>query len=284
MKTTSADATINTQPRAPEPAKTGTGTRVIDLGDSVTIGGLRVAIMAGPCAIETVDQLQAVADSVKKTGASILRGGVYKMRTAPQSFQGLGEKAFKMAADICRKTGLKFVTEAVDEQSLDLVDQHADMIQIGTRNMHNSALLKRAGKCKKPVLLKRGFSATIEEFLLAADYILQGGNTRVILCERGIRTFNTYSRYTLDLNLVPALRERTPLPVMVDVSHGTGKRTMVPPMALAAIACGADGVMMEVHHAPDEALSDGAQSLAIEDFETLVPRMRSVAEAIGRTL
>lgn len=284
MKTTSADATINTQPRAPEPAKTGTGTRVIDLGDSVTIGGLRVAIMAGPCAIETVDQLQAVADSVKKTGASILRGGVYKMRTAPQSFQGLGEKDFKMAADICRKTGLKFVTEAVDEQSLDLVDQHADMIQIGTRNMHNSALLKRAGKCKKPVLLKRGFSATIEEFLLAADYILQGGNTRVILCERGIRTFNTYSRYTLDLNLVPALRERTPLPVMVDVSHGTGKRTMVPPMALAAIACGADGVMMEVHHAPDEALSDGAQSLAIEDFETLVPRMRSVAEAIGRTL
>ena len=258
--------------------------RIVQLGGGVELGGQKVQIFAGPCAVETTDQFGEIAHVVKDSGVSILRGGVYKLRTSPNSFQGLGEKGFEIVAQICHETGLKFVTEAIDEESLELVDAHADMIQIGTRNMHNYPLLKKAGKCRKPILLKRGFSASLEEFLLAAQYILNAGNESVVLCERGIRTFCKFTRFTLDLNIVPALKERTDLPVMVDVSHGTGERNLVSPMALAAIACGADGVMVEVHNAPDEALSDGKQSIDMKTYRELVPKMRAVAEAVGRSV
>lgn len=258
---------------------------VIDLGDGVRIGGeSELTLIAGPCSIESLDQAMRIATAVKEAGATVMRGGLWKPRTSPFSFQGLEANGFEIMDRVRAATGIKFVTEAVDEESLELVEAHADMIQIGSRNMQNFALLKKAAKCSKPVMLKRGFSATVDDLLSAADYLLAGGNPRVALCERGIRTFATHSRNTLDLNAVPLLRSLSHLPVVVDPSHGTGRRDLVGPMSFAAVAAGAQGLMVEVHHDPDHAKSDGAQSLSLEDFVALVPRVTAVASAVGMTV
>ena len=255
---------------------------VVDVS-GVTVGaGQKLCVMAGPCSFESPDQVLAIARAVKAAGATLMRGGLFKPRTSPFSFQGLGNGGFKLMADVRRETGLLFVTEAMDEAGLELVDEHADMIQIGARNMQNFSLLKRAGKARKPVLLKRGMSATLEEWLTAADYVLSGGNRNVVLCERGIRTFATHTRNTLDLSAVPAVKELSHLPIIVDPSHGTGFRQYVTPMALAAVAAGADGIMVEVHNEPDKAKSDGGQSLYIEQFEALMKAIPAVAAAVGR--
>jgi len=257
---------------------------VVSLGDGVKFGASEVVVIAGPCSVESLEQAIAVARTVKAAGATVLRGGLFKPRTSPFSFQGLGEAGYDLMDEVRRETGLKFVTEALDERSLELAEARADIDRIGARNMQNFALLKKVGRCKKPVLLKRGFSATLDELLMAADYILAGGNYNVVLCERGIRTFTDHSRNTLDLSAVPMLKQLSHLPVIVDPSHATGKRKLVQPMALAAVAAGADGVMLEVHCSPAEALSDGEQALLPQDFESLVPRMAAVAQAVGRTL
>jgi 3-deoxy-7-phosphoheptulonate synthase len=255
---------------------------VIDLGDGVRIGGeSELTLIAGPCSIESFDQAMRIAVAVKEAGATVMRGGLWKPRTSPFSFQGLEANGFEIMDRVRAATGIKFVTEAVDEESLELVEAHADMIQIGSRNMQNFALLKKVAKCSKPVMLKRGFSATVDDLLSAADYLLAGGNARVALCERGIRTFATHSRNTLDLNAVPLLRGLSHLPVVVDPSHGTGRRDLIAPMSMAAVAAGAQGLMVEVHHDPDHAKSDGAQSLSLEDFVALVPRVIAVAGAVG---
>lgn len=255
---------------------------VIDLGDGVRIGAPgELTIIAGPCSIESYDQAIRVARAVRDSGATIMRGGLWKPRTSPFSFQGLEAGGFEVMDRVRAETGVKFVTEAVDEASLELVAEHADMIQIGSRNMQNFALLKKAAKARKPVMLKRGFSATIDDLLAAADYLLAGGNARVALCERGIRTFCTHTRNTLDLNAVPVLRALTHLPIVVDPSHGTGRRDLVPAMSMAAVAAGAQALMVEVHHEPECALSDGQQSLSLEEFADLVPRVTAVAKAVG---
>jgi 3-deoxy-7-phosphoheptulonate synthase len=253
-------------------------------GTAATIGGPGLAIVAGPCGIETREQAFAVAERVHRAGAQFFRGGAYKPRTSPYSFQGLGEEGLRIMAEIRQQFGLKIITEAVDYESLDLVDEYADVIQIGARNMQNFSLLKRAGRAKKPVLLKRGMSATLEEFLMAAEYILSEGNYNVALCERGVRTFADHTRNTLDLSVVPAVQRLSHLPILVDPSHGTGKRDYVPPMALAALAAGADGLLIEVHPEPDRALSDGAQSLDFDRFERLLGQLRTLAEPLGRSL
>jgi 3-deoxy-7-phosphoheptulonate synthase len=240
--------------------------------------------MAGPCSFESEQQVLAIARAVKAAGATIMRGGLFKPRTSPFTFQGLQDDGFRLMATVRAETGLRFVTEAVDEHSLELVEEHADMIQIGARNMQNFSLLKRAGQAKKPVLLKRGMSATLEEWLTAADYILSGGNPNIVLCERGIRTFVVHTRNTLDLSAVPAAKELSHLPIIVDPSHGTGIRNYVPPMALAAVAAGADGIMVEVHNDPEQAKSDGAQSLFIEQFEEMMKSIPAVAKAVGRAV
>ena len=250
----------------------------------VKFGPGRFTVVAGPCSIESPQQAQAVAHAVKAAGAHALRGGLYKPRTSPYSFQGLGEPGFKAMDEVRAQTGLRFVTEAIDERSLELVEQHADMIQIGARNMQNFSLLRRAGRSRLPVLLKRGMSATLEEWLGAADYVLSGGNPGVVLCERGIRTFNTHARFTLDLGIVPAARQRTHLPIIVDPSHGTGEAAHVPAMALAALAAGADGLLVEVHPEPARALSDGEQSLTPEAFNALMKQLRALAPALGRNV
>src|ERR1700685_4077711 len=250
----------------------------------VTIGGKDLAIVAGPCGIESRDQAFATAERVARAGAQFFRGGAYKPRTSPYSFQGLGEEGLKIMADIRRQYGMKIITEAIDNESLDLVEEYADMIQIGARNMQNFSLLKRAGRAKKPVLLKRVMSSTLEEFLMAAEYILSEGNYNVALCERGVRTFADHTRNTLDLSVVPAVQRLSHLPILVDPSHGTGKRNKVTPLSRAAVAVGADGLMVEVHNKPDEAMSDGPQSLFPEQFDELMTQVRQIAAVVGRTV
>src|SRR5580704_7739717 len=257
---------------------------IIRFPGAAATGGPGLAIVAGPCGIETREQAFAVAERVHRAGAQFFRGGAYKPRTSPYAFQGLGEEGLRIMAEIRQQFGLKIITEAVDYESLDLVDEYADVIQIGARNMQNFSLLKRAGRAKKPVLLKRGMSATLEEFLMAAEYILSEGNYNVALCERGVRTFADHTRNTLDLSLVPAVQRLSHLPIFVDPSHGTGKRNKVTPLSRAAVAVGADGLMVEVHHKPDEALSDGPQSLFPDQFDELMVQVRQIASVVGRTV
>jgi 3-deoxy-7-phosphoheptulonate synthase len=252
--------------------------------NGVEFGGPKVVIVAGPCAVESQEQLFETARSVKLNGANVLRGGAFKPRSSPYSFQGLKEEGLKLLSQIRKETGLPVVTEAMDTRQIELVAGYADMIQIGSRNMQNFPLLKEAGMCGKPVLLKRGMMATIEEFLFAAEYVLHHGNDQVILCERGIRSFETSTRNTLDLSAVPMLKHVTHLPVMVDPSHGTGVRWMVPAMAKAAVAAGADGLIMEVHYNPDKALCDGDQSLSLNEFKNLMSELPKIAEAVGRQI
>ena len=254
------------------------------LVNGVKIGDSDIVIIAGPCAVESKEQLFSTARSVKSGGAAILRGGAFKPRSSPYNFQGMGEEALKLLSTIRSETGLPVVTEVMDTRQVDLVASYADMLQVGSRNMQNYPLLKEVGLSKKPILLKRGMMATIEEFLLAAEYILSQGNDQIVLCERGIRTFETSTRNTLDLSAVPMLKRLTHLPVIVDPSHGTGLRWMVPPMAKAAIAVGADGLIMEVHYKPDVALCDGFQSLSLDEFDLLIADMKKISHAIGRKI
>ncbi|MGC2108322.1 MAG: 3-deoxy-7-phosphoheptulonate synthase [Candidatus Korobacteraceae bacterium] len=249
-----------------------------------TIGGLEVAVMAGPCAIESREQALTTAEHVARAGARFFRGGAYKPRTSPYSFQGMAEDGLKILAEIRDRFGLLIVTEAVDNESLELVERYADMIQIGARNMQNFSLLKHAGRAKKPVLLKRGMSATVEELLMAAEYIMSEGNYNVVLCERGVRTFADHTRNTLDLSVVPAVQRLSHLPIIVDPSHGTGKRNKVTPLSRAAVAVGADGLIIEVHPDPDRALSDGKQSLYPDQFDHLMAEIRQIANVLGRSV
>jgi len=250
----------------------------------VQIGGNRLAVIAGPCAVETREQLYAAARAVKEAGATVLRGGAYKPRTSPYSFQGLEEEGLHLLAEAGAETGLATVTEVVDEESMQTAVRYVDILQIGARNMQNFRLLRLAGQVKKPILLKRGLSATIEEWLMAAEYIVSSGNENVILCERGIRTFETSTRNTLDLSAVALVKTLTHLPVIVDPSHATGKRELVAPMSRAAVAAGADGLIIEVHPDPSMALCDGPQSLNPEEFDELMGRMRPLAAAVGREI
>jgi len=252
--------------------------------NGVCIGGKKVVVMAGPCAVESREQLLETAQAVKEAGAAILRGGAYKPRTSPYSFQGLGLEGLKILAEARELTGLLIVTEVMSPDKVPLVSTYADILQVGARNMQNYALLQAVGKAQKPVLLKRGMMSTVEELLMSAEYILAQGNERIMLCERGIRTFETYTRNTLDINAVPLLKQLTHLPVIVDPSHGTGKWELVAAVSRAAIAAGADGLLIEVHCHPEQALSDGAQSLKPERFATLMAELRRVAEAVDRTL
>jgi 3-deoxy-7-phosphoheptulonate synthase len=250
----------------------------------VLFGGTHVGLVGGPCAVETEEQCLRTAEGVKKAGVKLFRGGAYKPRTSPYSFQGLGEDGLKILAQVRKHYGLGIVTEAIDNESLDLVEEYADVIQIGARNMQNFSLLKRAGRGKKPILLKRGMSATLDEFLMAAEYILSEGNYNVLLCERGVRTFADHSRNTLDLTIVPAVKKRSHLPILVDPSHGTGKRHKVLPLSRAAAAVGADGLLIEVHHAPDQALSDGMQSILPSELAELVSEVQQIAAVLHRTV
>src|SRR6202522_423349 len=253
-------------------------------GTNAAIGGRNIAVIAGPCSIESREQAFAVAEQVAKAGAQFLRGGAYKPRTSPYAFQGMGETGLRIMAEVRERFGLRIVTEALDNESLELVEQYADMIQIGARNMQNYSLLRRAGRSKLPVLLKRGLSATLEELLMAAEYVMSEGNYQVALCERGIRTFADHTRNTLDLSIVPAVQRLSHLPILVDPSHGTGKRNKVTPLSRAAVAVGADGLMVEVHHQPDRALSDGPQSLYPDQFDELMTQIRQIAAVVGRTV
>jgi len=253
--------------------------------NGVEVGGKKVVVMAGPCAVESEEQIVTIAEIVKGAGALILRGGAFKPRTGPYSFQGLGDEGLQMLAAAKKKVGLPVITEVMSTEDIDLVAEFTDVFQIGARNMQNFMLLKGVGQTRKPVMLKRGMSATIEEFLLAAEYILSQGNLNVMLCERGIRTFETYTRNTLDINAVPALKSLTHLPVIVDPSHGTGRRELVAPVSKAAIAAGADGLIIEVHHDPENSMTgDGAQSLMPEQFSELMKELQRLAEAIGRSM
>jgi len=251
---------------------------------TVEVGGPDLVLVAGPCAVESVEQTLIIARAVKAAGAHILRGGAFKPRTSPYSFQGLGEAGLRILAEAREATGLPVISEAIDVESVDLVEKYADAIQVGARNMQNFSLLKRVGKAKKPVLLKRGLSATLEEFLMSAEYILSEGNYSVILCERGVRTFSDFSRNTLDLSIVPAVKQISHLPILVDPSHGTGRRDKVAPLSRAAAAVGADGLMIEVHNDPNRALSDGPQSITPDMFEELMADLRKIAPVIGRRL
>jgi 3-deoxy-7-phosphoheptulonate synthase len=253
-------------------------------GTDISIGGKDLIVMAGPCAIESREQAFAIAERVHAAGAQFIRGGAYKPRTSPYSFQGLEEEGLKIMAEIRERFGMLVITEAIDNESLELVEEYADVIQLGARNMQNFSLLKRAGRARKPVMLKRGMSATLEEFLMAAEYIMSEGNYEVILCERGVRTFADHTRNTLDLSIVPAVQRLSHLPIVVDPSHGTGKRNKVTPMARAAVAVGADGLIIEVHHCPDQALSDGPQSLFPEQFDNLMIEVKQIANVLGRTM
>jgi 3-deoxy-7-phosphoheptulonate synthase len=253
-------------------------------GTDATFGGPGLAIVAGPCAIESREQAFAVAERVHRAGAQFFRGGAYKPRTSPYAFQGLGEEALQIMADIRDQYGMKIVTEAIDNESLELVEDYADVIQIGARNMQNFSLLKRAGRSRKPVLLKRGMSATLEEFFMAAEYVMSEGNYNVVLCERGVRTFADHTRNTLDLSLIPAVQRLSHLPIVVDPSHGTGKRNKVTPLSRAAVAVGADGLLIEVHCEPDRALSDGMQSLYPDQFDELMVQVRQIAPVVKRTV
>jgi 3-deoxy-7-phosphoheptulonate synthase len=255
----------------------------IQIGN-VTVGAKEVVVMAGPCSVESEDQITIIAKAVRKSGAKILRGGAFKPRTSPYSFQGLGKIGLQFLAEARRATGMPIITEVMDTKDLELVCEYADCLQIGARNMQNFSLLREVGRTNLPVMLKRGMSATVKDLLMSAEYILSEGNFNVLLCERGIRTFENMTRNTLDLNAVPVLKAETHLPVVVDPTHGIGVREFVPAMALAAVAAGADSIMIEVHNAPEQAKSDGEQALLPADFEDLVARVRSVAIAVGREL
>ena len=257
---------------------------VIDLGRGVKIGGTEVVIAAGPCSVESREQIQSVAESVFKAGAKILRAGAFKPRTSPYAFQGMGEPGLKLMREAADKFGLFTVSEVMDPSQVEMMGRYVDIYQVGARNMQNYHLLRALGEVRKPVLLKRGMSATMEELLLSAEYILAGGNYSVILCERGIRTFETYTRNTFDLAAIPVIQKLSHLPMWADPSHGTGRRDKVPPMARAAVAAGADGLLIEVHNDPEHALSDGAQSLFFDQFDKLMAEMRIIAPAVGRTI
>lgn len=256
---------------------------IIDAG-GIKIGGSEIVVMAGPCAVESLDQLRESAAAVKKCGAKFLRGGAFKPRTSPYDFQGLGEEGLKLLKQVGEEFDLKIVTEIVDKDDIDLFCRYVDILQVGARNMQNFQMLKALGKCNKPVLLKRGLSATISEWLNAAEYIMSGGNEQVIFCERGIRTYETFTRNTLDLSAVAAVKELSHLPIIVDPSHGTGRWKMVAPMARAAIAAGADGLIIEVHPNPEKALSDGDQSLTPEAFKELMDNLGGIAKVMNKTI
>jgi 3-deoxy-7-phosphoheptulonate synthase len=253
-------------------------------GTDASIGGQNLAIIAGPCSIESREQAFAIAEHVAASGAQFFRGGAYKPRTSPYAFQGLGLEALRIMAEVRERFGLRIVTEAIDNESLDLVAEWADVVQIGARNMQNYSLLKRAGQLRKPVLIKRGLSATLEEFLMSAEYVMSEGNYEVILCERGVRTFTDHTRNTLDLSIIPAVRRVSHLPILVDPSHGTGKRDSVLPMARAAVASGADGIIVEVHDHPEKALSDGPQSIYPGQFASMMNELEQIAPVVGRKL
>jgi len=253
-------------------------------GTDAAIGGRSLAIVAGPCSIESREQAFAIAEQVAAAGAQFFRGGAYKPRTSPYAFQGLGVEALKIMSEIREKFGLRIITEAIDNETLGLVAEWADVIQIGARNMQNFSLLKHAGRLRKPVLLKRGMSATLDEFLMAAEYIMSEGNYEVILCERGVRTFADHTRNTLDLSIVPAVQRLSHLPILVDPSHGTGKRDKVLPMARAAVAVGADGILVEVHNQPEKALSDGPQSIYPDQFALMMNEIECIAPVVHRKL
>ncbi len=257
---------------------------VVDVGRGVKIGGAEVVVAAGPCAVESAEQIHTIADRVAKLGAKLLRGGAFKPRTSPYTFQGLGEKGLKLLREAADKNGLIVVSEVMDPSQIAMLLEYVDVLQVGARNMQNYHLLRGLGEVKKPVLLKRGMSATIEELLLSAEYIMSGGNYNVILCERGIRTFETYTRNTLDIAAIPVIKKLSHLPIVADPSHGTGRRDKVPPMARAAIAAGADGLLLEVHNDPEHALSDGAQSLFFDQFEKLMAELRIIAPVVGRAI
>jgi 3-deoxy-7-phosphoheptulonate synthase len=252
--------------------------------DDVRIGGDEVIVMAGPCSAETEEQVEASAAAVKRAGAKILRGGAYKPRSSPYSFQGLGEEGLRMLRGAADRHGLKLVTEIMDLSQLAEIDKYTDILQVGARNMQNFSLLKELGRARKPVMIKRGISATIEEWLLSAEYVLAGGNMQVMLCERGIRTFETATRNTLDISAIPVIKKLSHLPIVADPSHGAGRRDMVAPMARAAVAAGADALIIEVHHDPDHAMSDGAQSMFPTQFDHLMAELRIIAPAIGRSI
>ena len=256
---------------------------VITIGD-LRIGGDEVVVMAGPCSAETEEQVEATAAAVKKAGAKVLRGGAFKPRSSPYSFQGLGEEGLRMLRGAADRHNMKLVSEVMDISQLQLIEKYADILQVGARNMQNFTLLRELGRARTPVLLKRGISATIEEWLLSAEYILAGGNMNVMLCERGIRTFESYTRNTLDISAIPVVQQLSHLPVLADPSHGTGRRDKVTPMARAAVAAGADGLIIEVHNDPDHARSDGAQSLFPSQFDRLMAELRIIAPAIGRSI
>jgi 3-deoxy-7-phosphoheptulonate synthase len=256
---------------------------VIEIGD-VKIGGDEVIVFAGPCSVESEEQTMIIAERVAQAGAKVLRGGAFKPRTSPYSFQGLGEEGLKILRKAADRFGLLVVTEVMDKDQIELVSEYADILQVGARNMQNFTFIRALGKATKPVFLKRGIAATIQEWLMSAEYILSGGNENVILCERGIRTFETYTRNTLDLSAIPVVKKLSHLPVFADPSHGTGLRNKVIPMARAAIAAGADGIMIEVHHDPEHALSDGAQSLYPNQFDELMDQIRVIAKVVGRKI
>ena len=257
---------------------------VIDIGGGVKVGGKKLTVIAGPCSVESETQITAVARAVKGSGAAALRGGAYKPRTSPYSFQGMGEKGIELLLEAKEQTGLPIVTELMSPDQIPLFEEKVDLVQIGARNMQNFDLLKKVGKMKKPILLKRGLSSTIEEWLMSAEYIMAAGNDQVILCERGIRTFETYTRNTLDLSAVLAVKSLSHLPVVVDPSHACGRAAMVERMSMAAIAAGADGLIIEVHNDPKNALCDGAQSITPDDFAALMPKLSQVAGCVGREL
>jgi 3-deoxy-7-phosphoheptulonate synthase len=259
------------------------GGTVVKIG-AVEIGGERVVVMAGPCSVENRDQINQCAESVANAGARVIRGGAFKPRSSPYAFQGLGEAGLQMLREAADRNALLVVSEVMDQTQIPVVAQYSDILQVGARNMQNFNLLRELGRQRKPVLLKRGIAATIEELLLSAEYIMAGGNYDVILCERGIRTFETYTRNTMDISAIPVVKKLSHLPIVADPSHGTGRRDKVAPMARAAVAAGADGLLVEVHPDPDRALSDGAQSLRPEQFEDLMRQLRMIAPAVGRTI
>ena len=259
------------------------GGTVVKIG-RISIGGERVVVMAGPCSVESREQIDLVAEQVARAGASVIRGGAFKPRSSPYSFQGMGAVGLQLMRAAADRNGLLVVSEVMDQTQIPLVAEYSDILQVGARNMQNFNLLRELGKLRKPVLLKRGIAATIEELLLSAEYIMAGGNYDVILCERGIRTFETYTRNTMDISAIPVVKKLSHLPMVADPSHGTGRRDKVAPMARAAVAAGADGLLIEVHPDPDRALSDGAQSLRPEQFEELMGQLRMIAPAVGRTI
>ena len=259
------------------------GGSIVKVG-GVEIGGDRVVVMAGPCSVESRDQIESAAEAVARAGAAVIRGGAFKPRSSPYAFQGLGEPGLRMLREAADRHGLLTVSEVMDQTQIALVAEYSDIVQVGARNMQNFSLLRELGKLRKPVLLKRGIAATIEELLLSAEYILAGGNYDVILCERGIRTFETYTRNTMDISAIPVAHKLSHLPIVADPSHGTGRRDKVAPMARAAVAAGADGLLVEVHPDPDRALSDGAQSLRFEQFQELMAQLRIIAPAVGRRM